>query len=80
MSETDNVFRHGGAYDRGAADSYYRRGENPHYYEGNPDSVLFGKRIELTNPNSYLYQAYMKGYQCNERDRNFKNWGYSYEN
>jgi len=24
--------RHGGPYDRGMADSYYRRGRTPHYY------------------------------------------------
>jgi len=24
--------RHGGPFDRGAADSYYDRGHNPHYY------------------------------------------------
>ena len=23
--------RHGGPYDRGSADSYYQRGEDPHY-------------------------------------------------
>ena len=26
--------RHGGPYDRGSADAYYRRPANPHYYEG----------------------------------------------
>ena len=26
--------RHGGPFDRGSADSYYNRGECPHYYEG----------------------------------------------
>ena len=26
--------RHGGAFDRGSADSYYHRSPNPHYYEG----------------------------------------------
>ena len=26
--------RHGGPYDRGSADSYYRRGRSPHYYMG----------------------------------------------
>ena len=26
--------RHGGPYDRGGADSYYRRGYNPHYFTG----------------------------------------------
>ena len=26
--------RHGGAFDRGSADSYYGRPRNPHYFEG----------------------------------------------
>ena len=26
--------RHGGPYDRGSADAYYRRDFDPHYYEG----------------------------------------------
>ena len=26
--------RHGGPYDRGGADSYYRRAFQPHYYTG----------------------------------------------
>ena len=30
LSEWDK--RHGGPYDRGGADSYYRRGCRPHYY------------------------------------------------
>ena len=33
--EKDNeLIRHGGPWDRGSADSYYRRGANPHYYTG----------------------------------------------
>ena len=72
----DDIYRNGGAYDRGKADSYYQRGENPHYYEG---ETYQSERIELTDPNSDLYVAYMKGFEDNEREGNFKNWGYFYE-
>ena len=35
---------HGGPYDRGAADNYYRRSFNPHYYIGATyDSNKIGK-------------------------------------
>ena len=38
--------RHGGPYDRGRADSYYRRGYQPHFYHG---ASYVGERItELT--------------------------------
>ena len=37
--------RHGGAYDRGSADSYYSRGHNPHYYVAGTGTSL---RVEKT--------------------------------
>ena len=36
-------FRHGGPYDRGSADSYYRRPRRPHFFRGdtyNSEEVL----------------------------------------
>ena len=36
---------HGGPYDRGGADSYYRRSFDPHYW---PDGTGFGVRIDIT--------------------------------
>lgn len=63
--------RHGGPYDRGSADSYYQRGEDPHYYVGDTYS---SERVEITDKDSEEYKAYMAGYNDNEKLRNFKDW------
>lgn len=64
--------RHGGPYDRGSADSYYQRGEDPHYYIG---ATYSSERVEITDEDSEEYKAYMAGYNDNEKLRNFKDWG-----
>mgnify|MGYP003129981821 CR=1 FL=1 len=66
--------RHGGAYDRGRSDSYYGRGENPHYYRG---SVAHSERVDIPEDqkDSNVYKAYMAGYNQNEKDEFFKDWG-----
>lgn len=64
--------RHGGPYDRGSADSYYRRGFNPHYFVGDTyqsDAVM----IDDMTPEEIA--AYKAGYDENERDGSFKDWG-----
>ena len=63
--------RHGGPYDRGGADSYYRRGYHPHYYLGD---TYNSSRIELENMNPEEIVAYTKGYNENEDLGNFKEW------
>jgi hypothetical protein len=63
--------RHGGAYDRGAADSYYRRAYNPHYYKGNTGS---SERVELKDMTPDEIAAYKAGYQDNERGGHHKDW------
>jgi hypothetical protein len=62
--------RHGGAYDRGSADSYYGRPCQPHYYLG--DTYSSPKVIAL--PESKEYQAYMAGYRDNEQTGDKKDW------
>lgn len=64
--------RHGGPYDRGSADSYYRRGINPHYYIG--DTYLTPIVIEYNMTDEEI-EAYMAGYKDNERLGNFKDYG-----
>ena len=60
--------RHGGPYDRGAADAYYRRPFQPHYFEG--DTYQTEKiSIEKGTPE---YDAYREGYLQQE---DFKDWG-----
>jgi hypothetical protein len=70
VMEDDKV--HGGPYDRGSADSYYRRGSNPHYF---PTGTHRGTRIEKENMTNSEIQSYVRGYLENETDGNFKNWG-----
>jgi len=61
--------RHGGPYDRGAADSYYGRRPRPHYYKA---GTGMSERVEdITQLEA---DAYWAGYDDNEKDGNFKEW------
>jgi hypothetical protein len=63
--------RHGGAFDRGSADSWYSRGINPHMFlEGSYDSVEIGVR-DMTQAS---IDAYLAGYAYNERFGGKKSW------
>lgn len=64
--------RHGGPYDRGSADSYYRRGCNPHYYKGGTYQTDCVEEKDMT-PEEIA--EYMQGYDDNEADCHFKEWG-----
>ena len=49
--------RHGGPYDRGGADAYYKRHSNPHYYVGFTDcSKWIGSR-DMTKAEIAAYKA-----------------------
>lgn len=65
------VQRHGGAFDRGSADSYYGRYPRPHYFEG---ATYTSKEI-IPAVGSAEYKAYMAGYAYNERYGDKKDWG-----
>jgi hypothetical protein len=64
--------RHGGPYDRGSADSYYRRGTMPHYFKGDTHQSEKVERINMTDEE---IKAYYAGYNDNEANLNFKDWG-----
>jgi len=68
--------RHGGPWDRGSADSYYGRGFQPHYYKGDTrgsgDTYGSEKVEDLTEEE---LEAYRAGYEQNEEEGNFKDWG-----
>lgn len=66
--------RHGSPYDRGMADSYYRRGIIPHYYEG---ASFYSNKI--TDLNKQELFEYLKGYNDNEASGDFKDWGFTWE-
>ena len=61
---------HGSPYDRGSADSYYRRGRNPHYYKG--ATARSDLVVELT---AEELAEYHQGFDDNEASGNFKDWG-----
>ena len=63
--------RHGGPYDRGAADSWYGREYNPHYFVG--DSYN-SPRIELSQMTTQEIVAYSVGYANNEADGTKKDY------
>ena len=70
--------RHRGAYDRGSADSYYRRRPEPHLYAGDTfskdGSRVFGERIlEADMTPAEIYQ-YWEGYKYNEQLGHHKDW------
>jgi hypothetical protein len=63
--------RHGGAYDRGAADSYYGRPYEPHYFTGDTYS---SSKIEQVDMSAEEIAAYKQGYDDNEYINNHKEW------
>ena len=72
MTDTKPQFdrkRNGSLYDRGSADSHYRRGMQPHWY---PAGTHKGNKIiDLSNDEVAEYNA---GYSANEEAVNFKEW------
>lgn len=62
--------RHGGAFDRGSADSYYGRGRRPHYYVGGT-----GTSEEVLDLTEAEIEAYHAGYDYNEECGDKKDWG-----
>lgn len=63
--------RHGSPYDRGSADSYYRRGKSPHYYVG---SSYSSERIERDRMTQEEIQEYLKGFEDQEKLGEYKIW------
>ena len=70
---TDMVGRqHGSPFDRGGADSYYRRGYNPHWW---PEGTYKGERVELHEMSVEEILEYGRGFKDNEERQDFKDWG-----
>lgn len=63
--------RHGGPYDRGSADSYYRRNFEPHYFLGATYSTPKVTEDRMTEEE---IEAYTAGYQDNQDSGDFKDW------
>ena len=64
--------QHGSPFDRGGADSYYRRGYNPHWW---PEGTYKGERVEVWYMSAEQIEEYKKGYLENEERQDFKDWG-----
>lgn len=62
---------HGSPFDRGSADSYYNRGENPHWY---PNGTGHSPRIESADMSMQQLREYFAGYAYNEEFGDKKNW------
>jgi hypothetical protein len=64
--------RHGGPFDRGSADSYYRRDYNPHYFVGD---TYNSPRVPLEAMTAEEIAAYTAGFNYNEELGDHKDWG-----
>lgn len=62
---------HGGAFDRGSADSWYDRGRNPHIY---PNGTGNEPRIPMNMMSEEEINAYHAGYDYNEKFGGKKSW------
>jgi len=63
--------RHGGPFDRGSADSYYGRYEDPHYYVG---ATSMSARIVESEMTPEAIAAYLAGFEYNELCGDKKNY------
>ena len=64
--------RHGGPYDRGGADAYYRRPFRPHYYAGGSYTSRLITPPEMTDQQVHAYRA---GYRATCEAGDHKDWG-----
>jgi hypothetical protein len=62
--------KHGGPYDRGSADCYYRRDFDPHYWT---DGTGGGQRIKIEK-GTPEYEAYDAGWKYQVSCGDFKEW------
>ena len=60
---------HGGAFDRGSADSYYGRPIKPHFFLGDTYNSK-----EIDDLSKSQIEEYMAGYAWNEQFGDKKNW------
>ena len=63
--------RHGGAFDRGSADSWYSRGIRPHMFLGGSYQSV---EIEQRDMTAEQVEAYLAGYAYNEQFGGKKDW------
>lgn len=71
-SDSNEMIRHGGPFDRGGADSYYHRAYNPHWW---PHGTNNGECITWHNMSNDEILQYTAGYERNEELGDKKDWG-----
>ena len=62
---------HGSPFDRGSADSWYSRPQDPHYW---PMGTYKGTRVEAEDMTLAEMRAYYAGYEYNEQFGGKKDW------
>ena len=62
---------HGSPFDRGSADSWYSRPQQPHWY---PEGSYNGDRIEAKDMSLQQMREYFRGYEYNEQFGDKKSW------
>jgi hypothetical protein len=72
VSGNNRLTRHGGPFDRGSADNYYWRPEDPHWW---PEGTSYGIRVEKDEMSQDEIEEYYAGYEYNERYGGKKDWG-----
>jgi hypothetical protein len=69
MQKQFNRKQHGSLFDRGSADSYYGRPQEPHWY---PEGSYNGNIVTALTPEEV--QEYLAGYAHNEQFGGKKSW------
>jgi hypothetical protein len=69
MQNQFNRKQHGSLFDRGSADSYYGRPQEPHWY---PEGSYNGNIVTDLTPEEV--QEYLAGYDHNEQFGGKKDW------
>ena len=63
--------QHGSPFDRGSADSWYSRPQQPHWY---PEGSYNGDRVEAKDMSLQQMREYFRGYEYNEQFGGKKDW------
>jgi hypothetical protein len=71
-TKTKHDERHGGPYDRGSADAWYRRACVPHYYEEGTHTSELVKEEDMTKEE---VEAYTAGWDDGMEWGEHKDWG-----
>jgi hypothetical protein len=71
LLKSEEKERHGGPFDRGSADSWYRRSPDPHYWT---HGSYHGERIGHNRMSEQEISDYYEGYEDNEKSGGHKEY------